>query len=572
MSQPTTFLNSFNRSNLELGDHRSFEAVAGTWEDEDLDEVPSSLPSPLSLPIDSNLSLGGGPACASDTAQLGYIESNSLSSLDSTVLAYNKIQGAQPSNFKALGESQSSLLGGTDPVNNKSQGEILSPPTALHTLVAVGALAVALPTSAALTPTVTNTDTTVLLSPSVPPLAGQLGDVVPQSKQDEREFLLNSPFFNDCYLSDSVDSSVSDTEGAGAKFDRIASSTIVSRTVIRSPLHSRVVADVRPSTVGAPLALSFPSGEPNSLPTGLRHQIRNGPLPRHATTVLSTSGLPLTGDQHSLLTGPLREAIYRMCQGPSTETLWKPLRSTPISTELVIGSPTLCGPSLRGWELSLASHFGTWRRISSPHPLAVGLMLGCFEHDAWDHLMERCPSLPPKPPGLKTLCRSIASPISLPGILEVSDLIGELALPQTPPYELRFEGLPLTMVHCPKSVLEPPSADSTDIHLLSHRGVVARLLPRAEQGLTLGELLPSYTPCFKKGDVVLASVGQTQCTGVITAFNRAGHGFLSKFTVSAPVTLSPPQPVCPAVVGRLCFAINFSEPLVPTPSDVGASP
>ena len=65
MSQPTTFLNSFNRSNLELGDHRSLEAVAGTWEDEDLDEVPSFLPSPLSLPIDSNLSLGGGPACAS---------------------------------------------------------------------------------------------------------------------------------------------------------------------------------------------------------------------------------------------------------------------------------------------------------------------------------------------------------------------------------------------------------------------------------------------------------------------------------------------------------------------------
>ena len=118
------------------------------------------------------------------------------------------------------------------------------------------------PASAALGPTVTNTDTTVLLSPSVPPLAGQLGDVVPLSKQDEREFLLNSPFFNDCYLSDSVDSSVSDTEGPGAKFDRISSSTIVSRTVIRSPLHSRVVADVRPSAVGAPLALSSsPFGE-----------------------------------------------------------------------------------------------------------------------------------------------------------------------------------------------------------------------------------------------------------------------------------------------------------------------
>ena len=385
---------------------------------------------------------------------------------------------------------------------------------------------------------------------------------------------MNSPFFNDCYLSDSVDSSVSDTEGPGAKFDRISSSTIVSSTVIRSPLHSRVVAEVRPSTGGAPISLSssIHSGEPNSLPSGLRHQIENGPLSRYATTVLSSSGISLTGDQHFLLTGPLREAVYRMCQGPPTVTLWKSLRSTPISTELVIGSPTLCGPSLRGWELSLASHFGTWRRISSPYPLAVGLILGCFEHDAWDHLMELCPSLPPRPPGLKTLCRSIASPISLPGILEVSDLIGGLALPQTPPYELRLEGLPLTMVHCPKSVLEPPSSDTVYIHLLSHRGVAARLLPRVEQGPTLGELLPNFTPCLKKGDVVLASVGQSQCTGVITAFNRAGHGFLSKLTVSAPVTLSPPQPVCPAVVGRLCIAINFSEPLAPMPSDVGALP
>ena len=336
-----------------------------------------------------------------------------------------------------------------------------------------------------------------------------------------------------------------------------------------------MVPDVRPSAVDAPTILSSltQEGRPNSLPAGLRHQIENGPLSPHATSVLSTSGLPLTGDQHSLLTGPLREAVLRMCQGPPTVTLWKPLRSTPISTKLVIGSPTLCGPSLRGWELSLASHFGTWRRISSSHPLAVGLILGCFEHDAWDHLMEMCPSLPPRPPGIKTLCRSIASPNSLPGILEVSDLIGGLALPQTPPYELRFEGLRLTMVHCPKTVLEPPSADAIYIHLLYHRGVVGRLLPRVlAQGPSLGDLLPSFTPCLKKGDVVLASVGQSQCTGVITAFNRAGHGFLSKFTVSSPVTLSPPQPVCPAVVGRLCLAINFSEPLVPTPSDVGASP
>ena len=114
------------------------------------------------------------------------------------------------------------------------------------------------------------------------------------------------------------------------------------------------------------------SGRINRLPATLLLDIQGGSLPIHSHSVLNMSGSLLPGGQHYLISGALLAAIQHMCLGPLVEALWKPLRSTPISSEIAIGSPTFCGPSLRGWELSLAVNFGTWRRISSSHPSSSG--------------------------------------------------------------------------------------------------------------------------------------------------------------------------------------------------------
>ena len=72
--------------------------------------------------------------------------------------------------------------------------------------------------------------------------------------------------------------------------------------------------------------------------------------------------------------------------------------------------------------------------------------------------------------------------------------------------------------------------------------------------------------------MVLASCGEERCTGVVTAY-RSGYGFLSKLTSSATITLSPPHPICPSVVGRISLAISFPEfSTAPVSSDAGVTP
>ena len=263
--------------------------------------------------------------------------------------------------------------------------------------------------------------------------------------------------------------------------DRISSSTIISDSAhIRSPLHSRIVSSIRPPFGGsAALNMNLPvdnltagnslpydllseinhgpiplhpntgltsHGSPassvrvNRLPFNLLSDIQGGSLPRHSISVLTTSGSLLPGNQHHLISGALLSAIQYMCLGSPAEALCKPLRSTPISSEITIGSPTFCGPSLRGWELSLAGNFGTWRRISLLHPLAVGLILGSFELNAWGALLHLFPLLPPRSPGIRTLCRTIGSVKFAPSILQVS----EFAYKEPLPHNSRFRNQRLT--------------------------------------------------------------------------------------------------------------------------------
>ena len=369
--------------------------------------------------------------------------------------------------------------------------------------------------------------------------------------------------------------------------DRISSSIVISdRSQIRSPLHSRIVSCIRPPP-GDSVALNInfthssagltspgscaSSVRINRLPANLLLDIQGGPLPRHSHSVLNVSGSLLPGNQHQLISGALLAAIQHMCLGPPVEALWKPLRSTPISSEITIGSPTFCGPSLRGWELSLAVNFGTWRRISSPHPLAVGLILVSFELNAWGALLHLFPLLPPRPPGLRTLCRLIGSAKFAPGKLQISLYLRNLP---SITHGFNIKGLPEVIIHSPASVLEPSlPLNPLSAHILLHKGSAARLLPRvvAMEDTPAGNNV-SPTPSFKKGDVVLASCGLERCTGVVTAY-RSGYGFLSKLTIASPITLIPPHPICPAVVGRISLAISFPEfSTAPVSSDAGVPP